>query len=98
MLSQIDTSGKEVGEPKDGEPNSFHGILNWKFRNDLVIAKHVFGDNKWVQRYLSTKEKAEFLDFLNTRTAKIDREINEPHDKIRSAWENFGRQPMVPRP
>ena len=48
MLSQTDYSGKEVGEPNDGEPNSFHGILNWKSRNDLVTAKHVFGDNKWV--------------------------------------------------
>ena len=75
VLCQTDSSGKEVGEPNDGEPNSFHGILNWKCRNDLVTAKHVFGENKWVQRHLSIKEKAESLDFPNTRTAIMTEEL-----------------------
>ena len=75
VLCQTNSRGKEVTEPTDGEPNSFHGILKLKYRNDLVIAKHVFGENKWVQRHLSTKEKAESLDFPNTRTAIMTEEL-----------------------
>ena len=46
VLCQTDSRGNEVTEPTDGEPNSFHGILKWKCRNDLVTTKHVFGQNK----------------------------------------------------
>ena len=33
------------------------------------------GKDKWVKRYLSTKEKAECLDFPNTRTTLMTEEL-----------------------
>jgi len=75
VLSQIDSRGMEVVEPEEGEANTFHGVLKWGKRDDLVTAKHVFGKDKWVQRYLSTQEKAESLDFPSTRTAIMTEEL-----------------------
>ena len=66
-LSQIGMIGKEVSEPKEGENNPLYGILKWNRMDNRVIARQIFRDNKWAQRYLSIKEKAECLDFPNTR-------------------------------
>ena len=68
MLSQADSRGKEVIKPEEGEFNLFHKIIKWNSQDEQVIAKHVFGKDKWVKRYLSIKEKVESLDFPNTRT------------------------------
>ena len=75
ILSQMDSSGKEAIEPEEGEDNLFHGILNWNKMDEEVITKHVFGEDKWVKRCLSIKEKAECLDFPNTRTASMTEEL-----------------------
>ena len=50
-------------------------MLKWSKLDDLVTAKHVFGEDKWAQRHLSIKEKAESLDFPSTRTAIMTEEL-----------------------
>ena len=52
VLSQTDSSGKEATEPEEGKENSFHGILNWNKMDKEVVTRHVFGNDKWVKRYL----------------------------------------------
>ena len=43
--------------------------------DEEVVANTSLKKNKWVKRYLSTKEKAECLDFPNTRTTLMTEEL-----------------------
>ena len=77
ILSSHDTVlHRRSREPEAGALNSAKGLIHWRRRWTEVTAPHLF-NGSWVLRELSSREKADALDFPNERRAKISDEVLE---------------------
>ena len=57
--------------PAEGEPNTFRGLLDWKKRNDSILAPTIYSATAGVQRKITTLEMAQVMDFPVCRTEQM---------------------------
>ena len=54
--------------PLPDEPNTFHGILEWRKRDDSILAPTIYSKTEGVMRRITTVEMAQVIDIPVCRT------------------------------
>ena len=64
--------GTSLGQiPALNEPNTFRGILDWKKRDDCILAPTIYSTSEGVRRRITAVEMAQVMDFPVCRTERM---------------------------
>ena len=75
LVDVLDPRGR--GCPQHGritlpdEPNTFSGILEWKKRDDSILAPTIYSKTEGVMRRITTVEMAQVMDFPVCHTEQM---------------------------
>ena len=60
---KVQSSSRKQRTPLPGIPKTFHGILDWKKKDDTILASTIYSPTEGIIRKFTTVEMAHVIDF-----------------------------------